>query len=99
MKYRKLRIALSALCTVLCVCLIRSWVQSYYSTLSLGKRLAAFDMTFQISRGELAVFALSPLLPSPGTTWSITRSPVAHDVTTHLLSVDDPVQEVLGFRF
>ncbi len=56
MKYRKLRIAWSVGCGILCLLLIAMWVWSYWWNDFASHRLAGRDFLVQIRLGELGIW-------------------------------------------
>ena len=71
MKFRKLRIAFSATCSIACVLLIALWVRSYRRIDNCSGHIGEPFLVIRASRGELGIGSLT----SPSKTyplWSIT---------------------------
>jgi hypothetical protein len=100
MKYRKLRITCSILCAALCLSLIALRVLSYSSNAFLSKRLATCVLSLQASRGDFGIWTTSlQFAQSSDSTWHFGSSPVLVGVMTHLIQKDEPIPELLGFRY
>jgi hypothetical protein len=102
MKYRKLRIAFSSLCTVIFVSLIASWVQSHYWHLYLSKRLTTCTVSLQANHGELGIWSVSPSMAqslSRNADWDFNRVPLGAVNISQLERDDAQTLEFFGFRY
>src|SRR4051812_48908335 len=100
MKFRKLRIAFSALCAILWLSLVVLWVQSYTGYVYLAKRLTTSIVSLQTDRGELSIWSASPQLwqsESPDATWAFDFRRSAVNRTVPLVTDNEPALEFLGF--
>src|ERR1700742_121832 len=79
MKYRKLRIAWSAFCGILCLLLIVLWARSYRQVNNVNVRLGnARILTFYSGLGSLAISVSGPgLWPPGGSSFQVVTQPAA----------------------
>jgi hypothetical protein len=101
MKYRKLRIAFSSLCAVICAMLIALWVQSYFGHAVITRRLTTRTVTVRTDHGELGIWSVTPSMGEImllDDYWNVRRLPLTAPDISQLLRSETEV-EFFGLRY